>query len=85
MNPMQSAWSILKTQQEWDDWEWGNACDGGCHMGYQEAYKKPDGSYGNPEADDGEWTQEVCSYCNGTGYKAPIPPQYQQFHDAERA
>jgi hypothetical protein len=84
MNAIEAAWVILKkSQEEWNNWSWDNACDN-CHMGYQEAYKKPDGSYGNPEADDGEWTEEVCSDCNGTGYKAPLPSQYQQFHDEER-
>ena len=83
MKAIDAAWVILKkSQEEWDDWSWDNACDA-CYRGYQECYKKPDGSYGNPEADDGEWTEELCGDCNGTGYKAPLPPQYQQFHDEE--
>jgi len=85
MSAFDKAWKLLKSQEAWDEWEWDNACDAGCYRGYQEVYKKPDGSYGNPEAEDGEWTYELCSECNGTGFKAPIPPQYQQFHDAERA
>ena len=85
MSAFSKAWSVLKTQQAWDDWGWDNACDDGCYRGYQEVYKKPDGLYGNPEAEDGEWTYELCRGCNGTGFKAPIPQHLQPFHQAEVA
>ena len=83
MSAFEKAWFILKTQEDWEDWSWDNQCPN-CNQGYAEAYKKTDGSYGNPEAEDGEWTYEPCSSCNATGYTQQIPQQYQQFHDAER-
>lgn len=83
MKAIDAAWQLLKTEEAYDDWAWDNMCDGMCYRGYQDSYKKPDGSYGDPEADDGEWGYEVCQYCKGTGFNAPVPPQYQQFHDEE--
>tara|TARA_R110000737_G_scaffold42130_1_gene62817 strand:+ start:10161 stop:10388 length:228 start_codon:yes stop_codon:yes gene_type:complete len=73
MKAIDAAWVILKkSQEEWDDWSWDNACDDCGGMGFVEEQDA-----------NGEWQTPMCRSCNGTRYKTPVPPQYQQFHDKE--